>query len=120
MSHHPSSPVDYRIDPSLDSPLEYHDSTGTGLILEGPGPSRPYRYTSAMPLRSPASMPQTPLASGPVSKSSFQIHDVSHPKKAFLGGFASPYDAYTHHLSQEVSRLARENSNLKIQLDTTT
>jgi hypothetical protein len=115
MSHHPSSPVEYRLDPSLESPLEY---TSTGLILEGPGPSRPYRYASAIPLSTPASMPQTPL--GPVSKSSFQIYDVSHPKKAFLNGFAPPYDAYTHHLSQEVSRLAWENSDLKIQLETTT
>jgi hypothetical protein len=119
MSHHPSSPVEDR-DPSFESPFEYGaSSTSSRIILEGPGPSRPYRYTSAMPLSTPASVPQTPL--GPVSISSFQYHDhdVSHLKKAFLGGFAPPYDAYTQHLSQEVSRLARENGDLKIQLETT-
>lgn len=114
MSRHPSSPVEHCIDPSLEFQLEYR--TSGGIILEGPGPSQPYQYTSAMPLSTPASVPRTP-----VSKLSFQYHDhdVSHHKKAFLGGFAPPYDAHTHHLSQEVSRLARENSDLKIQLETT-
>lgn len=70
MSHHPSSPVEYRIDPSLES-LE---SGSLINILEGPSPSRPYRCASAMQahhLSASASVPQTPL--GPVSRLSFQI-----------------------------------------------
>jgi hypothetical protein len=117
--NHLSSPVEYRTDRSdlsLESSL---DSGGLSSFAEGPGPSRLYQHTSAMPLVStPVSVPQTPL--GRVSKFFFsRFHDVSHHKKASLGGFASPYDAYTQHLSQEVSRFARENNELKIQLETT-